>query len=162
MTETLTTTIKIDNWDEQPTQEHDDGTKTAHAVVTLTDGNDGLRSGLLESVLHYGSDGTSEYAGLIRLEAELDGKVGAFTAIGEGTYDGTTAEQHDADRGRHRRPRRHQRHRVEQLHPGRLPEHAPGDRRTDTRVTTPRTRSAPWPTCWARSRSSSPTSSAGR
>ena len=70
MTDTLTTTIKIDNWDEQPTQEHDDGTKTAHAVVTLTDGNDGVRSGLLESVLHYGSDGTSEYAGLIRLEAE--------------------------------------------------------------------------------------------
>jgi hypothetical protein len=91
MTETLTTTIKIDNWDEQPTQEHDDGTKTAHAVVTLTEGKDGLRSGLLESVLHYGSDGTSEYAGLIRLEAELDGKSGAFTAIGEGTYDGTTA-----------------------------------------------------------------------
>ena len=91
MTETLTTTIKIDNWDEQPTQEHDDGTKTAHAVVTLTEGNHGLRSGLLESVLHYGSDGTSEYAGLIRLEAELDGKSGAFTAIGEGTYDGTTA-----------------------------------------------------------------------
>jgi len=91
MTETLTTTIKIDNWDEQPTQEHDDGTKTAHALVTLTDGNDGLKSGLLESVLHYGSDGTSEYAGLIRLEAELDGKSGAFTAIGEGTYDGTTA-----------------------------------------------------------------------
>jgi len=91
MTETLTTTIKIDTWDEQPTQEHDDGTKTAHAVVTLTEGKDGLRSGLLESVLHYGSDGTSEYAGLIRLEAELDGKSGAFTAIGEGTYDGTTA-----------------------------------------------------------------------
>jgi hypothetical protein len=100
MTETLTTTIKIDNWDEQPTQEHDDGTKTAHAVVTLTDGNDGLRSGLLESVLHYGSDGTSEYAGLIRLEAELDGKSGAFTAIGEvRRHD---RQQHDADRGRHR------------------------------------------------------------
>ena len=59
--------------------------------MTLTDGNDGLRSGLLESVLHSGSDGTSEYAGLIRLEAELDGKSGAFTAIGEGTNDGTTA-----------------------------------------------------------------------
>jgi hypothetical protein len=91
MTETLTTTIRIDNWDEQPTREHDDGTKTAHAVVTLTDGKDGLRSGLLESVLHYGSDGTSQYVGLIRLEAELDGRSGAFTAIGEGTYDGTTA-----------------------------------------------------------------------
>lgn len=91
MNQTLTTTIKIDAWDEQPTREHDDGTKVAHAVVTLIDGNGGLRSGLLESVLHYGSDGTSEYAGLIRLEGELDGRSGAFTAIGEGTYDGTTA-----------------------------------------------------------------------
>ena len=59
MTSSLTTTIKIDNWDEQPTREHDDG--------------------------------TSEYVGLIRLEGELDGRSGAFTAIGEGAYDGTTA-----------------------------------------------------------------------
>ena len=87
----IETTIKIDNWDEQPTREHDDGTKTAHAVVTLAHGNDGLTSGLLESVLHYTSEGTSEYVGLIRLEGELDGKRGAFTAIGEGGYDGTTA-----------------------------------------------------------------------
>ena len=91
MTEKLETTIKIDTWDEKPTQEYDDGTKVAHAVVTLTDGNDGLRSGLLESVLYYRSDGTSEYVGVIHLDAELGGKTGSFTAIGEGTYDGTTA-----------------------------------------------------------------------
>jgi hypothetical protein len=91
MTEKLETTIKIDNWDEKPTQEYDDGTKVAHAAVTLTDGNDGLRSGLLESVLYYRSDGTSDYMGLIHLEGELSGRNGSFTAIGEGTYDSTTA-----------------------------------------------------------------------
>jgi hypothetical protein len=91
MTTKIETTIKIDAWDEQPTAEHDDGTKVAHAVVTLAEGNEGLRSGHLESVLHYAADGTSTYAGLIRLEGELDGRSGALTAIGEGTYDGTTA-----------------------------------------------------------------------
>ena len=91
MTATIETTIKIDSWDEQPTAEHDDGTKVAHAVVGLTDGKDGLRAGHLESVLYYAADGTSTYAGLLRLEAEIDGRTGAFTAIGEGGYDGTTA-----------------------------------------------------------------------
>jgi uncharacterized protein DUF3224 len=91
MTNTIETTIKIEGWDEQPTQEFDDGTKVAHAVVTLTEGNDGLVAGHMESVLYYTADGTSTYAGAIRLEAELDGRKGAFTAVGEGGYDGTTA-----------------------------------------------------------------------
>lgn len=91
MTNTIETTIKIEGWDEQPTQEFDDGTKVAHAVVTLTEGNDGLLAGHMESVLYYTADGTSTYAGAIRLEAELDGRKGAFTAVGEGGYDGTTA-----------------------------------------------------------------------
>ncbi len=59
--------------------------------MTLTDGNDGLKSGLLESVLYYRSDGTSDYVGVIHLDGELGGKSGSFTATGEGTYDGTTA-----------------------------------------------------------------------
>jgi Protein of unknown function (DUF3224) len=91
MTAKLETTIRIDNWDEQPTQEYDDGTKVAHAVVKLTDGNDGLRTGLMETVLYYRSDGTSDYVGAIHLEGELGGRSGSFTAIGEGGYDGTTA-----------------------------------------------------------------------
>ena len=91
MTNTIETTIKIEGWDEQPTREFDDGTKVAHAVVTLTEGNDGLLAGHMESVLYYTADGTSTYAGAIRLEAELDGRKGAFTAVGEGGYDGTTA-----------------------------------------------------------------------
>jgi hypothetical protein len=91
MTSKLETTIKIDSWDEKPSAEYDDGTKVAHALVTLTEGNDGLGAGLLESVLYYRADGTSSYAGVIHLDAELDGKSGSFTAIGEGEYDGTTA-----------------------------------------------------------------------
>ena len=91
MTNTIETTIKIEGWDEKPTQEFDDGTKVAHAVVTLTEGNDGLVAGHMETVLYYTGDGASTYAGAIRLEAELEGKKGAFTAVGEGGYDGTTA-----------------------------------------------------------------------
>ena len=91
MTEKIETTIKIDNWDEKPTQEYDDGTKVAHAAVTLTEGNDGLATGLLESVLYYRADGTSTYVGVLHLDASLDGKTGSFTAVGEGGYDGSTA-----------------------------------------------------------------------
>ena len=91
MTTKIETTIKIDNWDEKPSAEYDDGTKVAHAVVTLVDGNDGLRTGHLESVLYYAADDTSAYAGVIHLDADLDGRSGSFIAIGEGEYDGTTA-----------------------------------------------------------------------
>ena len=91
MTTKLETTIKIDNWDEKPTAEYDDGTKVAHAVVSLTEGNDGLSTGHLESVLYYGADGTSSYVAVLHLDGELDGKSGSFTALGHGEYDGTTA-----------------------------------------------------------------------
>ena len=91
MTEKLTTTLKIDNWDENPTQENDDGTKLTRAVVTLTDGADELKSGRFESLMHYKTDGTAAYVTVMRVEAELDGRSGAFTAVGEGTFDGTTA-----------------------------------------------------------------------
>ena len=91
MTTKLETTIKIDNWDEKPSAEYDDGTKVAHAVVSLTEGNDGLSTGHLESVLYYGADGTSSYVGVLHLDGELDGKSGSFTALGHGEYDGTTA-----------------------------------------------------------------------
>lgn len=91
MTEKLVTTIKIDDWQENPTQEFDDGTKICHAVVRLTDGRDGLTGGHMESVLHYRADGTSSYVTLLRLEGALGGRVGSFVAIGDGVYDGTLA-----------------------------------------------------------------------
>ncbi len=95
MTTRIETTIGIEAWDEKPTVEHDDGTKIAHAVVGLRNdhgnGKQAVRSGHLESVLYYAADGTSTYAGVLRLDAELDGRSGSLTAVGEGTYDGTTA-----------------------------------------------------------------------
>jgi hypothetical protein len=103
MTSRIETTIRIESWDEKPSAEYVDGTKVAHAVVALSNdaGNDAgsdlaesrdaLRSGHMESVLYYRADGTSSYAGVLRLEAELDGRSGSLTAIGEGSYDGTTA-----------------------------------------------------------------------
>jgi hypothetical protein len=91
MSSTIRTTIRIDSWDERPSVEYDDGTKVAHAVVGLTEGRDGLRTGHLETVLYYRPDGTSSYTGVLHLDAELDGRTGTFTAIGEGGYDGTTA-----------------------------------------------------------------------
>jgi hypothetical protein len=95
MTKRLETTIEIESWDEKPSAEYDDGTKVSHAVVRLTEGagdsSGGLRSGLLESVLYYRSDGTSSYVGVLHLGGVLDGRSGSFTAIGHGEYDGTTA-----------------------------------------------------------------------
>ncbi len=128
MTTTIKTTIKIDNWDEKPSAEYDDGTKVAHAVVSLIEGNDGLSTGHLESVLYYGADGTSSYVGVLHLDGELDGKSGSFTALGNGEYDGTTASSTDADHRGDGRARGDHRLRVQQLDPGRLPEHAAGDR----------------------------------
>lgn len=87
----LETTIKIDDWQESPTREFNDGAKVAHAVVRLVEGKHGLTAGHMESVLHYTADGTSNYVSVLRLEGELDGRSGAFVALGEGSYDGTTA-----------------------------------------------------------------------
>ena len=69
MTTKLTTTLKIDNWDENPTQENDDGTKLTRAVVTLTEGADGLKSGRFESLMHYKTDGTAAYVTVMRVDA---------------------------------------------------------------------------------------------
>lgn len=91
MTTSLTTRILIDDWNESATRDFDDGTKTAHAVVRLGEGQDGLTSGHMESVLYYRPDGSSAYVTVLRVEGELDGRRGAFVAVGDGEYDGTTA-----------------------------------------------------------------------
>ena len=128
MTTTIKTTIKIDNWDEKPSAEYDDGTKVAHAVVSLIEGNDGLSTGHLESVLYYGADGTSSYVGVLHLDGELDGKSGSFTAARQRRVRRHDGQQQDADHRGDGRARRDHRLRVQQLDPGRLPEHAAGDR----------------------------------
>jgi hypothetical protein len=91
MSTTLTTKLKIDSWDEAPTQEFDDGTKLTRAEVALVGNEDGLASGSFNAVMYYRPDGTSSYATVMRLSGTLDGGTGDFALVGEGTYDGTTA-----------------------------------------------------------------------
>ena len=62
-------------------------------MVTLTEGDDGLSPGALRVAAALQADGTAAYVAVMRLEAELDGRSGAFTAIGEGSFDGTTASE---------------------------------------------------------------------
>jgi len=89
---TLTTTMKIESWDEQPTQGFDDGSKVSRADVVLQ-GAAELGAGRSLSSLYYRPDGTSTFAVVMRVEATLDEHAGTIVLVGTGTYDGTTAVQ---------------------------------------------------------------------
>lgn len=90
MTE-LTTRLKIASWDEKPAQDFGDGGGTTRAVVELAEGADGLESGGFEAVMYYRPDKTSSYVSVMRLVGTLEGRSGSFVAVGEGSFDGTTA-----------------------------------------------------------------------
>ncbi len=92
MSTTLDTKLKIASWDESPLVEFDDGSRLTRADVALCDGADGLESGTFHSVMYYRPDGTSSYTTVMHLEATLEGRSGSFVLLGEGTYDGATAE----------------------------------------------------------------------
>jgi hypothetical protein len=92
MTKTVETALKIESWDEEPSEEFADGTKISHAETRL-DGADEISSATSRSLLFYRADGTSTFVVVMRVEATLDGHSGAFVLSGTGTYDGTTAAQ---------------------------------------------------------------------
>jgi hypothetical protein len=92
MGQTVETKLKIESWDEQPTSEFADGTKISHADVVLT-GEGDVAAGRSQSLLFYRPDGTSTFLALLRIEATLSGRRGAFVLAGPGSYDGTTARQ---------------------------------------------------------------------
>ena len=92
METTLTGRLRIESWEEAPTHEYDDGSRLAKAEVRLADGEDGLDAATMTSVLYYRPDGTSRFGSLMRLEATLGGQPGSVVLLGEGSYDGTTAD----------------------------------------------------------------------
>ncbi|MET0864050.1 MAG: DUF3224 domain-containing protein [Nakamurella sp.] len=87
---TLTTTLEIKSWDEQPYREFDDGRKFTRSAVQLGS-NDGIESATFEALMFYRPDGTCSDASLMQITANLDGKSGSFVLRGSGEYDGTTA-----------------------------------------------------------------------
>ena len=91
VTVTLTTKMRIANWDESPVEEFDDGSKLTRAQVRLSDGQQGLASGSVGMLAYYRPDGTSSFVTVMRLTGILDGRAGSFVLSGEGTFDGTTA-----------------------------------------------------------------------
>ena len=91
MAATLTTRMRIDDWDESPVEEFGDGSKLTRAQVRLADGEDGLASGSAGMLAYYRPDGTSSYVTVMRLTGMLDGRAGSFVLRGEGVFDGTTA-----------------------------------------------------------------------
>jgi len=91
MAVTLTTRMRITDWDESPAEEFGDGSKLTRAQVRLADGEDGLASGSAGMLAYYRPDGTSSYVTVMRLTGMLDGRAGSFVLRGEGAFDGTTA-----------------------------------------------------------------------
>jgi len=91
MAATLTTRMRITDWDESPAEEFGDGSKLTRAQVRLADGEDGLASGSAGMLAYYRPDGTSSYVTVMRLTGMLDGRAGSFVLRGEGAFDGTTA-----------------------------------------------------------------------
>ena len=91
MTVTLTTKMRIDDWDESPVEEFGDGSKLTRAQVRLSDGEDGLASGSVGMLAYYQPDGTSSFVTVMRVTGILDGRAGSFVLRGEGAFDGTTA-----------------------------------------------------------------------
>jgi hypothetical protein len=92
MTKIVETALKIASWDEEPAEEYADGTKISHADTRL-EGAGEISSATSRSLLFYRADGTSSFVVVMRVEATLDGRAGAFVLSGTGTYDGTTAAQ---------------------------------------------------------------------
>src|SRR5262245_41069307 len=92
METSLTGRLRIESWEEAPTHEYDDGSKLARAEVRLAEGDGGLETATMSSVLYYRPDGTSRFSSMMRLEATLDGQPGSVVLLGTGSYDGTTAD----------------------------------------------------------------------
>jgi hypothetical protein len=88
---TLTTKLRIDDWDEAVLDEFDDGRKFTQTRVQLRDGADGLESGSVSMLAFYRPNGTSDYVTVLQLSGRLDGREGTFALRGDGGYDGTTA-----------------------------------------------------------------------
>ena len=92
MTTHLETRLKIDNWDEQPYRELEDGRKFTRANVALSVAEDGIEArATWDALIYYAADGTSSYVGLMHVEGRLGDRSGSFVMEGTGTYDKTEA-----------------------------------------------------------------------
>ena len=92
MTERVTSTFKIEGWDESPYSENEDGGKLSRASVRQSISGDIEGEGSVEWLMCYRPDKTAEFVGLQRIDGRLAGRSGSFALLQtDGSFDGTVA-----------------------------------------------------------------------
>jgi hypothetical protein len=87
-----TATFKIEEWDEKPYAEMEDGRKLTQASVrqALSGGIEG--EGEVEWLMCYRSDQTADFVGLESIVGRIGDRSGSFVALhSAGSFDGTVA-----------------------------------------------------------------------
>jgi hypothetical protein len=93
MSTRATGTFTIQNWDEKPYEELEDGRKLTHASVTQAFAGDVEGEGAVEWLMCYRPDQTADFVGLQRIVGQLEGRSGSFDLVQtEGTFDGKVAK----------------------------------------------------------------------
>jgi hypothetical protein len=87
-----TGTFKVENWEENPILEADDGAKVTRAEVEMSFEGDLEGKGVVEWLMGYAEDGTATYVGLERVVGKMGDKTGSFVVQHTGTFDGQTAK----------------------------------------------------------------------
>lgn len=82
----INTTLKIQNWEEKPFAEYENGRKLTRASIT-TKYEGGLEGkGLLEYVMAYDSAGNATFVGYERIEGKIGDKTGSFVFHHAGAF----------------------------------------------------------------------------
>jgi hypothetical protein len=87
-----TGTFQVENWEENPILEADDGAKVTRAEVQMSFEGDLEGKGVVEWLMGYAEDGTATYVGLERVVGKVGDKTGSFVVQHTGTFDGQTAK----------------------------------------------------------------------
>jgi hypothetical protein len=81
----------ISNWNEEITQEFDNGTRIARASVTQTYSGDIAGDSVVEYLMSYGVDGTVKFVGLEVVTGSVGGRTGSVVIQHDGAFVGARA-----------------------------------------------------------------------
>jgi len=81
----------VSNWNEEITQEFDNGTRIARASVTQTYSGDIAGESVVEYLMSYGVDGTVKFIGLEVITGSVGGREGSAVIQHDGTFVGNRA-----------------------------------------------------------------------
>jgi hypothetical protein len=92
MSTRVTATLELKNWDEQPFEEMEGGSKLTRASVSQSVAGDIIGDATSESIMYYRQDGTASYTGLQRFVGRIGDLSGSFVVEATGNYDGNEAK----------------------------------------------------------------------